>query len=352
MIKRFMKLFVATTVILSILLSIVPDGIYAASAKSGITIKVKSKIKKVKKIKKSKDGKISILDGPMMGPSPKEVGKPKPLKFKIDFDNYDLKFTDVPKDHPYYKGIVWAVENGIIKNEEREFKPDETIEMREFLMAFFNTREKYHQEPLEKMLSNYKEAADQHWILNKYVLTTDMPEARGIHPLGVKWNVAIFTPTKLKKFVDSNQHFFSHLTYNPKKKINKAILYYAHGTPDYLGYLVRSNVGWEFVGSYNYLSKLSYVNSFSFYKALVQNEKLSKDKKFKKVRQDSPDHILPLVGIQTLQRVRMFNIEDPTLEELELEKEVSRAEFYESLYRVCRLVKSAGLDYRIDEVKY
>ena len=48
----------------------------------------------------------------------------------------------------------------------------------------------------------------------------------------------------------------------------------------------------------------------------------------------------------------MFNIEDPTLEELELEKEVSRAEFYESLYRVCHLVKSSGPDHRIDNVKY
>lgn len=129
--------FDTTFVVLSILLGIVPEGIYAASAKSSITIKAKSKTKKVKKIKKSQDGKISILDGPMMGPNPKEVGKPKPLKFNIDFDNYDLKFTDVPKDHPYYKGIVWAVENGIIKNEKREIKPGETIEMREFLMAFF-----------------------------------------------------------------------------------------------------------------------------------------------------------------------------------------------------------------------
>lgn len=289
----------------------------------------------------------------MMGPSPKEVGKPKPLKFKIDFDNCDLKFTDVPKDHPYYKGIVWAVENGIIENEEREFKPDETIEMREFLMAFFEMRGKYHQQPLEDMLSDYKEAAEQHWILNKYVLTTDMPEARGIHPLGIKWNVAIFTPTKLRKVTSSVRYEFSRLTYNPRKKINKAILYYAHGTPDYLGYLFAGRVGLEFVGEYRYISNLVNTSDFAFYKALIQNEKLSQKKNFKKVYQDSPDALLPSAGIYTLQRVRMFNIKYPTLEELELEKEVSRAEFYESLYRVCHLIKkSAGLDYRIDEVKY
>lgn len=79
-------------------------------------------------------------------------------------------------------------------------------------------RGKYHQEPQEKMLSNYKEAAEQHWILNKYVLTTDMPESRGIHPFATKWSVEIFTPTKLKKIISTDVYEFSHLTYNPRKK--------------------------------------------------------------------------------------------------------------------------------------
>lgn len=137
-----------------------------------------------------------------------------------------------------------------------------------------------------------------------------------------------------------------------KKKINKAILYYAHGTPDYRGYLFDGRVGLEFAGEYCYISNLVNTSDFAFYKALVQNEKLSQKKNFKKVYQDSPDSILPSLGMYTLQRVRMFNIKYPTLEELELEKKVSQAEFYESLYQVCHLIKkSAGLDYRIDEVE-
>lgn len=116
-------------------------------------------------------------------------------------------------------------------------------------------------------------------------------------------------------------------------------MYYAHGTPDYRGYLFDGRVGLEFAGEYCYISNLVNTSDFAFYKALVQNEKLSQKKNFKKVYQDSPDSILPSLGMYTLQRVRMFNIKYPTLEELELEKKLVRRSFMNLSIRFAILSK-------------
>lgn len=345
MIKRFMKLFVATTVVLSILLGIVPDGIYAASAKSGVTIKVKSKTKKVKKIKKSKDGKISILDGPMPGPGPKEVGKPKPLKFKIDFDNYDLKFTDVPKDHPYYKGIVWAVENGIIKNEEREFKPDETIKMREFLMAFFNMREKYHQYP-DDYVGAYRYFLEIGRFRDKYVITTDLPEARALAAMGCLQSV-YFIPHNTDKDGD-----LGGFTYSSNKKITNVILYYAIGIAkfDYIAWHVDNTDGMAASSSIEYIDKIISDNLVQYATYIASgNTKLGKQYA-KYLRKNSiwenNDQIIRM-GIDLMQYIALLKL-DPTFKELELGKEVSRGKLFETLYRLCLCIsRNYKKDYRI-----
>lgn len=345
MIKRFMKLFVATTVVLSILLGMVPDGIYAASVKSSVSIKAKSKTKKVKKIKKSKDGKISILDGPMPGPGPKEVGKPKPLKFKIDFDNYDLKFTDVPKDHPYYKGIVWAVENGIIKNEKREFKPDETVEMREFLMAFFNMREKYHQNP-NSYVGTYRYFVKTGLFLNKYTITTDLPEARA---LAAMWcfQPVYFIPQSSYKNGD-----LGGFTYSSNKKITNVILYFAVGIAkfDYIAWHVDNTDGMAASSSIEYIDKIISDNLVQYATYIASgNTKLGKQYA-KYLRKNSiweDDDQIIRMGIDLMQYIALLKL-DPTFKELELGKEVSRGKLFETLYRLCLCIsRNYKKDYRI-----
>ena len=347
MIKRFIKLFVATTVILSILLGIAPEGIYAASVKSSITIKAKSKTKKVKKIKKSKDGKISILDGPMPGPGPKEVGKPKPLKFKIDFDNYDLKFTDVPKDHPYYKGIAWAVENGIIKNGEREFKPDETIEMREFLMAFFNMREKYHQNP-DNYVGAYKYFVNAGLFRDKYVITTDLPEAQA---LAAMWcfQPVYFTPHD----TDKNGELIG-FTYNSNKKITNVTLYHVIGLSKfrYIAWHVDNVDDMADNSSAEYIDKIISDNLVQYATYIASgNTKLGKQYA-KYLRKNSiweDDDKKIKMGIHLMQNIALLKL-DPTFKELELDKEVSRGKLFESLYRLCLCIsRNYKKDYRIRE---
>ena len=48
-----------------------------------------------------------------------KVPKAKPIVFDINYEEYPLNFNDVEMDHPNRKYIIWAVANGVIKNEKR-----------------------------------------------------------------------------------------------------------------------------------------------------------------------------------------------------------------------------------------
>lgn len=68
-----------------------------------------------------------------------KVLKRKKFTNNIDYDNFKLKFKDVPKDSKYYKAVVWHVVNGNLKNEEINFSPDKVATSRDLALYLTNT---------------------------------------------------------------------------------------------------------------------------------------------------------------------------------------------------------------------
>ena len=74
-----------------------------------------------------------------------KVPKAKPIVFDINYEEYPLNFTDVEMDHPNRKYIIWAVANGVIKNEKKAFNPDEEATLEFFCNTAYELRYRYHQ---------------------------------------------------------------------------------------------------------------------------------------------------------------------------------------------------------------
>lgn len=74
-----------------------------------------------------------------------KVPKAKPIVFDINYEEYPLNFTDVEMDYPNRKYIIWAVANGVIKNEKKAFNPDEEATLEFFCNTAYELRYKYHQ---------------------------------------------------------------------------------------------------------------------------------------------------------------------------------------------------------------
>ena len=320
---RRLRMLVSMLLVFTMMLSVVPDSAYAKNKKS--------------------NKKISILDGKMLGPDDKQAGKPKPLKFKIDYENYDLKFTDVAKDDPHYKAVVWSVENGLIKNEQREIKLDEIMELREFFMLLFELRWKYHQRP-EDNLSYYEYMVRNKILKNKMVLTTDMPEARSIITFG--WYDSIFF--NATAFSHEKTYPFNKYTYDPHRKVTNVLLYFLAGMPYHcdMAYFYR-DFKKIVADDYYHREALIRDNIDDYYRSMVKSKKLNFNKKY---FADMPRQLLTdlvILGLGFMQNWRLLKT-DLTFDDLRLSEGVKRGDVLEMLFRMCKYVKdNDGNDFRV-----
>ena len=278
----------------------------------------------------------SILYGKMMGKTAKEVGKPKKLKFKIDFENYDLKFTDIPEDYKYRKAIIWAVENGLIKNEKKKFKPEQIIKMREFCLVLYELRWKYHQKTEERYKERYKELS--RWFLPN-AITTDMPEARFLLSFGAL-NPCMYIPTKL-----DNDARFEGYYYDKNRLVKNYTLYYMAGKPYFYGLVNVPEPDGEKISTDEYRRYMMHSNEYKYYKGLLYEFGL----KFSKRYIESMQHFDYCIfstksGIALMQGIGLTKF-DPSFEELDLSKEVSRGEFFNFLYLMSDFVRKQGNDF-------
>ena len=155
-------------------------------------------------------------DYPRYKLKPEKVGKPKKLVFKFDYDSFNLKFKDVPVDHPYRKEIAWAVKNGIFKNEAINFKPDEQMTMRELCQMGYELRWKYQQKPDKKIMERYNYVLSC-GVLDYKTINPNIPEFRFI--MARNFGFGILS----SKTIDSRLNgdtYFANLYYKPDVKVN------------------------------------------------------------------------------------------------------------------------------------
>ena len=257
----------------------------------------------------------SILYGKMVGKTAKEVSKPKKLKFKIDFENYDLKFTDIPEDYKYREAIIWAVDNGLIKNEKKKFKPEQIIKMREFCLVLYELRWKYHQKTEERYKERYKELS--RWFLPN-AITTNMPEARFLLSFGAL-NPCMYIPTKL-----DNDARFQGYYYDKDRLVKNYTLYYMAGKPYFYGLVEAPEPDGEKISTDEYRRYMMHSNEYKYYYCIFSTKS----------------------GIALMQGIGLTKF-DPSLEELDLSKEVSRGEFFNFLYLMSDFVRKQGNDFRV-----
>ena len=155
-------------------------------------------------------------DYPRYKLKPEKVGKPKKLVFNFNYDSFNLKFKDVPVDHPYRKEIVWAVKNGIFKNEAINFKPDDQMTMRELCQMGYELRWKYQQESDKKIMERYNRAL-KYGVLDYKTINPTIPEFRFIMTRGFYYGL-LSAKTIVSR--SNGEKFFDNFYYKPGVKVN------------------------------------------------------------------------------------------------------------------------------------
>ena len=155
-------------------------------------------------------------DYPRYKLKPEKVGKPKKLVFKFDYDSFNLKFKDVPVDHPCRKEIVWAVKNGLFKNEAIKFKPDEQMTLRELCLMDYELRRKYHQWSDKEIMERYNDALS-YGVLDYKTINPNIPEFRYI--MDRNFDFGLLSSNTMDSQYDGEK-FFTNRYYNPNVKAN------------------------------------------------------------------------------------------------------------------------------------
>ena len=293
-------------------------------------------------------GKDSIIYGEPLGPDLSKVGKPKKLNFKIDYENYDLKFTDIPEDHEYRKAIIWAVENGILRNEERDLNPNEVIKKREVMMTLQDLRYKYHYKKIsQRAIKFYKEVVKEK-IAPENLIKRSYPEAVALY--GISYLMPPLYEVKgLIKYDFSNDIFynFQFSRYDPKAVVKKNLLYFLAGIPYDKGFISATDPRIHAANSDEWRDHLVKTNAKKILKSWFNGKKIKIPKDYGQNYLSYPALHHFKFGVGFMQRIGFLKV-DPTFEDLRLDDKIKRGEFFEFLYRMCKHIQEdkLGEDFR------
>lgn len=298
----------------------------------------------------------------------KELGgiKPKRLKFNLDYDGYDLKFTDVSKDHKYRKEIIWAAANGIIKNEKKPFRPDDLITAGEFTEMYWELSAKYHLvsrddlEQLSKSLTKKSYDGMQPIADKSNATPRDFIIAWSSSPSG-----SLLVPTE-SLLGEKNYPCILHkgvcvperiMDYGDLLRISSAAYYAGISDPPSGDEINTEDERRTFVLNIKNASEI--FSSTSIHNYFIPSSEIKKRISRKNVSY-SPLHgfaVLPYrLGIAYMQKLGRIK-KDPTVKDLQLNRKITRAEMLDFLYDLTKLVKDRGeeldldIDYRIGFVK-
>ena len=293
--------------------------------------------------------KISILYAEPVEPT--ALGKPAKLKLNkdIDYKNYVLNFTDIKGiSNEYRKDIIWAVENGLLKNEKVELRPNEQIRMREFCLSLYELRWKYHQCSRERYLEWYKCRLKCNQAYED-TITSDLPEARFLLSLGIFTNT-IYTPDDIvvrEYNFDLKKH-----RYDPKRLVERANLYQMAGEISYIGLLKPPKPEYGRMNDQRYRERLMSDNMLKYYQAIVKNKDLVLTEEIIEKGGQLYEKLDPIIGIGIMQHFGLLKY-NPTIEDLELTKPVTRIEFLQFMHLISEeTYRGLGKDLRLDDDWY
>lgn len=293
-------------------------------------------------------GKDSIIYGEPLGPDLSKVGKPKKLNFKIDYENYDLKFTDIPEDHEYRKAIIWAVENGILKNESKSLNPDEVIKKRELMLTLQDLRYKYHyKKRTQRSIEFYKRIAKEK-VAPENLIKRSYPEAIALY--GISYLMPpLYEIKSLIKYNFPNDIFyrFQLSEYNPKDIVKRNFFYFLAGIPYDKGFISATDPRIHAANSDEWRDHLVKTNAKKILKSWLNGKKIKIPKNYGQNYISYSELHQFKFGIGFMQRIGFLKV-DPTFEDLRLDDKVKRGEFFEFLYRMCKHIQEdeLGKDFR------
>jgi len=289
-------------------------------------------------------GKDSIIYGEPLGPDLSKIGKPKKLNFKIDYENYDLKFTDIPEDHEYRKAIIWAVENGILKNESKALNPNEVIKKRELMLTLQDLRYKYHyKKRTQRAMDWYKRLIEEKYMPED-IIKRSYPEAVALY--GIKFmDVPIYEAKGLIKVAVNNDvlYYGTQLSrYNPNAIVKRNFLYFLASIPYRDGFASASDPFIHTVNSEEYRENLVETYSKKILISFLSNKKIKIPKDYGKNYDEYSLLIRTKFGIGFMQRIGLLKL-DPNFEDLKLDHKVKRGEFFDFLYKMCKHIQEDAL---------
>lgn len=261
-----------------------------------------------------------------------EIKKPKmrPLVFDIDYDNYDLKFTDIPKNHAHRKSIIWAVENGIIKNEKKKFRPDDTMIMRELFDYLYHLRIKYHYDKINALMG---------YNFLKRTGFLDIKEDDEYFIVHTKMAAFPFYAYK-KLYIGSGVAYYLDGKYSPNLKVNRFCILSIPGLFRFRGVergIHKYEKGTIVSDPLNYDPKIFRPKLQSILRSFPDEgtNKLATKKAIASLKGTRPLLLFnSFSGIQVLQRINMFPVEF-TYKDLNLKRLYSRAEVFDFMFEYC-----------------
>ena len=328
--KKLVKIFTSLLLVVSVFF-----GFTAQIALAGTS----SKIPK---------GKDSIIYGEPLGPDLSKVGKPKKLNFKIDYENYDLKFTDIPEDHEYRKAIIWAVENGILKNEQRDLNPNEVIKKREALLILQDLRYKYHYKKRTKFFMDWYKKLIRIKYIPENLIKRSYPEAIALYSIQ-NIIVPIYEPKSLIRQTVCGDVFYDiQLSeYNPDAPIKRNFLFFLAGIPYDDGFISATDPHIHTANSDEWRDNLVKTNAKKILRSWLNGKKIRIPKDYGKEYNSYYGLHHFKFGIGFMQRIGFLKV-DPAFEDLKIDNEVKRGEFFEFIYRMCKHIQEdkLGKDFR------
>ena len=288
-------------------------------------------------------GKDSIIYGEPLGPDLSKIGKPKKLNFKIDYENYDLKFTDIPEDHEYRKAIIWAVENGILKNESKALNPNEVIKKRELMLTLQDLRYKYHYKKRTQHTMDWYRGLVKRKYIPEDIIKRSYPEAVALYGIGFM-DVPIYEAKGLIKVKIYTDVFYNTQLskYNPNAIVKRNFLYYLAGIPYDEGFASASDPFIHTVNSDEYRENLVETYSKKILISFLNNKKIKIPKDYGKDYGNYWLLVQTKFGIGFMQRIGLLKL-DPTFDDLKLDHKVKRGEFFDFLYRMCKHIQEDAL---------
>ena len=272
------------------------------------------------------------------------AGSPKPA------DDINLgSFKDSSQVSAYAQDAMrWAVENGILRNEQRDLNPNEAIKKREALLTLQDLRYKYHYKKISQRSREFYKGLIKEKIAPENLIKRSYPEAITLYGIGYLTPPLCEIKGLVRQDVFGDIFYNFQLSgYNPKAVVKKNFLYFLAGIPYNDGFISATDPHIHTANSDEWRDHLVKTNAKKILKSWLNGKKIKIPKDYGQNYSSYPALYRFKFGVGFMQRVGFLKV-DPTFEDLKIDSKVKRGEFFEFLYRMCKHIQEneLGKDFR------